>query len=92
MSKSNIVLAILAGAVIGGMIAIVLKAESVLDNDEDEGSEENGQPNDTKFENIARQFSDRISSELKTAESKLQSAVKSKTDFSLPDGEFGGFL
>ena len=90
MSKSNIVLAILAGAVIGGMIAIVLKAESVLDDDDD--SEDDEQPDDTKLENIARQFSDRISSELKTAETKLRSAVKSKTDFSLPDGEFGGFL
>ncbi|MEJ7610916.1 MAG: hypothetical protein WKF88_07030 [Ferruginibacter sp.] len=90
MSKSNIVLAILAGAVIGGLVAIVLKAEAALEPEEDDGEEKPA--GNATLENIARQFSDRISSDLKTAEGKLQSAVKKKSDFSLPEGEFGGFL
>ena len=90
MSKSNIVLAILAGAVIGGAVAIVLKAQSALEPQEDEAEEE--PVANANLENIARQFSDRISSELRTAEGKLHSAVKKKSDHSMPDGEFGVFL
>lgn len=84
MKKSNIVLAILAGAAIGGIVAIILKAESaVLDYTEDEEK-------DSSFEKISRQFSEKFSSELKTAENKIKSAVKSN-EFSKHD-EGGVFL
>ena len=84
MKKSNIVLAILAGAAIGGIVAIILKAESaVLNYTEEEGK-------NSTFENISRQFSEKFSSELKTAENKIKSAVKSN-EFSKHDDE-GVFL
>lgn len=88
MSKSNIVLAILAGAVIGGIVAVVLTAENALEDEHTEEDEEQT----TRTENIARQFSERLSSELKAAELKVRSAVKKDTDFNQPQGEFGVFL
>ena len=84
MKKSNIVLAILAGAAIGGIVAITLKAEneiSTLNVDEEENS---------SFDKIAQQFSDKLSSDLKTAESKIKSTEKNN-DFSKHDEE-GVFL
>ncbi|MFN0083488.1 MAG: hypothetical protein ACKVOM_13340 [Ferruginibacter sp.] len=92
MKKSNIVLAILAGAAIGGIIAIVLKAENALTDDD---AEEDGDDNDDEnnaFNKIARQFSDKISSELKAAENKIKSAVKIDNGFLKPDEETGVFL
>lgn len=88
MSKSNIALAILAGAVIGGIIAVVVTAENALTDDNHEEEEEES---NQRAENIARQFSERLSSELQTAELKIKSAVK-QTDFNQPQGEFGVFL
>lgn len=87
MKKSNIVLAILAGAAIGGIIAIVLKAENALTKDEDEEGEKNN-----AFNKIAQQFSEKISSELKAAENKIKSAVKNNDGFLKPDEETGVFL
>ncbi len=84
MKKSNIVLAILAGAAIGGIVAIILKAENEISNlnvDEEENS---------SFDKIAQQFSDKLSSDLKTAESKIKSTEKNN-DFSKHDEE-GVFL
>jgi|GEM_PF-2492919 len=84
MKKSNIVLAILAGAAIGGIVAIILKAENEISNlnvDEEENS---------SFDKIAQQFSDKLSSDLKTAESKIKSTEKNN-DFSKHD-EDGVFL
>ena len=91
MSKSNIALAVLAGAVIGGAVALILKAQSELDeavSPEEAADEEEESP---EFETIAKQFSERISSELKAAEEKLKSAAK-RSDLIIPDGEFGVFL
>ena len=82
MKKSNIVLAILAGAVVVGIVAIILKAEAAVLDDETE--------RDSSFTKIARQFSEKISSDLKTAESKIKSSVKSN-EFSKHDEE-GVFL
>lgn len=84
MKTSNIVLGILAGAAIGGIVAIILKAEKELlelseDNDEE-----------TTFDKIAQQFSDKLSSGLKKAETKIKSTVKSN-EFSKHDEE-GVFL
>lgn len=84
MKKSNIVLALLAGAAIGGIVAIILKAEHEIPNvnaDEDENS---------SFDKIAQQFSDKLSSGLKKAESKLKSTEKNN-NFSKRDEE-GVFL
>jgi hypothetical protein len=87
MKKSNIVLAILAGAAIGGIIAIAFKAEkALLTEQEDEDSDNN------VFDKIAQQFSDKISSELKTAEYRIKSEVKNNTGFLKPDEETGVFL
>ena len=92
MSKSNIALAIIAGAVIGGIVAIVLKAEKALDDEEEEDEYEETAPVKNQFENIAQQFSEKISSELQAAESKIKSAVKKDPGFMNHEGEFGVFL
>ena len=75
MKKSNIILAILAGAAIGGIVAIILKEENEIlkiNVDEDD---------DSSFDKIAQQFSDKLSSGLKTAESKIKSTEKSNEFF-----------
>ena len=84
MSKSNIVLAILAGAAIGGIVAIVLKAEHALEADSEEETE-------NSFAQISRQFSDRISTQLKTAEDRIRSVSKTSS-YNIPDDEFGILL
>jgi len=84
MKKSNIVLALIAGAAIGGIVAIILKAEQEISKpnaEEDENS---------SFDKIAQQFSDKLSSGLKKAESKIKSTGKNN-DFSKLDEE-GVFL
>ena len=91
MSKSNIALAIIAGAVIGGIVAIVLKAEKALDEEYDH-DEETEEEESNIFGDIAKQFSERISSELLAAENKIKSAVKKEPGFIAPHGEFGIFL
>ena len=85
MKKSNIVLAIIAGAAIGGIVAIILQAEKAIINEQQNDTE------DGAFEKIAQQFSDKISSDLKTAETKIKSTVKSN-GFLKPDEETGVFL
>ena len=84
MKKSNIILAILAGAAIGGIVAIILKAEHELlnltEDDEDH----------SPFNKIAEQFSDKLSPGFKAAESKIKSAAKSN-ELSKHDDE-GVFL
>ena len=92
MSKSNIALAIIAGAVIGGAVALVLQAQHLLDPEEAEDEPQKEPSALDEFGNIARQFSERISSELKAAENKIKSAVKKDPDFTIPQGEFGVFL
>ena len=89
MKASNIVLAVLAGAAIGGIVAIVLKAENALF--EDGNDDENGNES-SAFERIANQFSEKISSELKTAEHKLKSAVQGNSRLLKPDEQDGVFL
>ncbi len=86
MSKSNIVLAIIAGAAIGGIVAIILKAENALATDDDTETEE------PKLARIAKQFSDKISSELKTAEQKIKSAAQSASSLNISKGEQGVYL
>ena len=93
MSRSNIALAIIAGAVIGGAVALFLTAGRMLDEDPISGEEEyEGDEEHPMIESIARQFSERISSELKTAEEKIKSAVKKAPGPNAPEGEFGVFL
>ncbi len=92
MSKTRVALAILAGAVVGAVVVAVLQAEKMLDDEhpaEDSEEEENSQ---SILGNIARQFSERISADLKTAEDKIRSGVKKSTDFSAHKDEFGVFL
>lgn len=97
MKKSNIVLGILAGAAIGGAVALILKARKELDEiadgiDEEEEDDDEPRP-ESRFENIARQFSERISDELKSAENRIRSAVKKgSSSFNVSDGEYGTFL
>ena len=84
MKTSNIILGLLAGAAIGGIVAIILKAEhELLEFGEDDAEE-------SSFDKIAQQFSDKLSSGLKTAESKIKSSVRSN-EFSKHDDE-GVFL
>ena len=75
---------ILAGAAIGGIVAIILKAEHelLISNEVDDEY--------SSFNKIAQQFSDKLSPSLKTAESKIKSVVKSN-EFSKHDEE-GVFL
>lgn len=87
MKASNIVLAILAGAAVGGIIAIVLKAENALTGNDEEDEYET-----PAFKKIANQFSDKISSELKAAEHKLKNAVQRNTGLLKPDEQDGVFL
>ncbi len=84
MKKSNIILAVLAGAAIGGIVAIILKAEHELLNSNEDNA------NNSSFKKIAQQFSNKLSLGLKTAESKIKAGVKSN-EFSKHDEE-GVFL
>lgn len=84
MKTSNIILGIIAGAAIGGIVAIILKAEHELTNSNKDDAE------DFSFNKIAQQFSDKLSSGFRTAESKIKSAAKSN-EFSKHDEE-GVFL
>ena len=84
MKKSNIILGIIAGAAIGGIVAIVLKAEQELLELRNDNTDKNS------FNKIAQQFSDKLSHGLKTAESKIKSTVKN-SEFSKHDDE-GVFL
>ncbi len=90
MSKSNIALALIAGAVIGGIVIIALKTEDALFAPD--GADEAEEKKSTRTEKIARQFSERISSDLEAAEIKINSAGKKDTGFTKPQGEFGVFL
>ena len=93
MKRSNIALAIIAGAVIGGAVAIFLTAERMLDEDPIAGEEQyEGEEDHPMIETITKQFSDRIAPELKTAEEKIRSAVKKAPGPHSPEGEFGVFL
>ena len=85
MKRSNIFLAIIAGAAIGGIVAIILQAEHSLIQEQENDNEDNA------FDKIAQQFSEKISSDLKTAETKVKSSVKSN-GFLKPDEEAGVFL
>jgi uncharacterized protein HemX len=89
MSKSKIILALLAGVAIGAVVAYTVKTiqEETMD---DNFSDEEKQP--TTLDNIAQQFSDKISSELKTAEKKIRTAVKKEIDALNPESELGLFL
>jgi len=89
MKASNIVLAVLAGAAIGGIIAIVLKAENALTESSED--EKNGYES-SAFKKIANQFSEKISSDLKTAEHKLKSAAQRNSGLLKPDEQDGVFL
>lgn len=84
MKKSNIILGILAGAAIGGIVAIILKAEHELLNSNEDDAD------NSFFNKIAQQFSDKLSPGLKSAESKIKSETKSN-EFSKHDDE-GVFL
>lgn len=90
MSKSNIALAIVAGAVIGGIVALVLRTEKLLEEAMDENDDEEYEP--PRFEKIAGQFSDRISSEMRKAEDKIKSAVRGEAALRQSGEESGVFL
>ncbi len=89
MSKSKIILALIAGVAIGAVVAYTVQTIHEQTVNEDL-AEENKQP--TTLENIAQQFSDKISSELKTAEKKIRTAVKKEIDALNPESELGLFL
>lgn len=91
MSKSNIALAIIAGSVIGGIIALVLKTEDALFPDYAEDEFENDRAK-SRTQTIARQFSDRISTDLDAAEMKIKSAFKKDSAHTDSSGERGVFL
>lgn len=91
MSKSNIALAIIAGSVIGGIIALVLKTEDALFPEHEEDESENDRAK-SRTQSIARQFSDRISSDLDAAEIKIKSAFKKDSALTDSSGERGVFL
>jgi hypothetical protein len=89
MSKSKIILALLAGVAIGAVVAYTVK--TIQEEKADGGlSDEERQP--TTLDNIAQQFSDKISSELKMAEKKIRTAVKKEIDALNPESELGLFL
>ncbi len=89
MSKSKIVMALLAGIAIGAVVAYTVN--SINEQAQEEGlAKEEREP--TTLENIAQQFSDKISSELKTAEKKIRTAVKKEIDALNPESELGLFL
>ena len=93
MSKSNIALAIIAGAVIGGAVALILKAEAWAEDAQGPGEDEyETDENHPIIETIAQQFSERISTELAAAEEKIKSAVKKDSEIRMPEGESGVFL
>ncbi len=86
MSKSSkVVLALLAGVAIGVAVAYIAK-EKNTENDIAESQEP------TALDNIAQQFSDKISTELKAAEKKIRSAVKKEMGIISPEQEMGLFL
>ncbi len=89
MSKSKIILALLAGVAIGAIVAYTVNTinEEKIDGDL---ADEEREP--TTLENIAQQFSDKISSELKTAEKIIRTAVKKEIDALNPESELGLFL
>jgi uncharacterized membrane-anchored protein YhcB (DUF1043 family) len=89
MSKSKIILALLAGVAIGAVLAYTVQTINEQPV-EDELSDEEKQP--TTMDNIAQQFSDKISSELKMAEKKIRTAVKKEIDALNPESELGLFL
>jgi hypothetical protein len=86
MSKSNILLAIIAGATIGGIIAIVLKAEDALTDESQEGSEY------SYFGAIAKQFNDKLSPQLEKAENKIKSNSGGSNFVDEKRGDAGIFL
>ena len=67
------------------IVAIILQAERSLIEEQENDNEDN------TFDKIAQQFSEKISSDLKTAETKIKSSVKSN-GFLKPDEETGVFL
>ncbi len=89
MSKSKILLALLAGVTIGAVVAYSVKTITEKDNTDNLVDEEK-QP--TTIDNIAQQFSDKISAELKAAEKKIRTAVKKEIDALNPESELGLFL
>jgi peptidoglycan hydrolase CwlO-like protein len=89
MNKSKIILAIAAGAVIGGAIALTIKHNNQTTEEDDEKLS-NTEP--SKLENIAQQFADKISVELETAERKIKSAVSKEMNRLNPESELGLFL
>jgi hypothetical protein len=90
MNKSTkVLLALGAGVALGAVLAYVIKTASEK-NAEDFLSD--GEEEPTKLDNIAKQFSDKISAELKAAETKIRSAVRKEIDGLNPERELGLFL
>ncbi len=89
MSKSKIILALLAGVAIGAVVAYSVK--TIIEKTTDDSlADEEKLP--TTIDNIAQQFSDKISTELKAAEKKIRTAVKKEIDALNPESELGLFL
>jgi uncharacterized protein HemX len=89
MSKSKIILALIAGVAIGAVVAYAVQS-SIDKETEDTLADEEQKPN--KLEAIAQQFSDKISSELKAAEKKIRTSVQKEIDALNPESELGLFL
>jgi uncharacterized membrane protein YraQ (UPF0718 family) len=89
MNKSKIILALLAGVTIGAVVAYSVKTITEKDNTDNIVDEEK---QSATIDNIAQQFSDKISTELKAAEKKIRTAVKKEIDALNPESELGLFL
>jgi uncharacterized protein HemX len=89
MSKSKIILALIAGVAIGAVVAYAVQAST---DNETEDTLADGEQKPSKLESIAQQFSDKISSELKAAEKKIRTSVQKEIDALNPESELGLFL
>jgi hypothetical protein len=90
MSKSlKILLALGTGVAIGATLAYVIKTANEKNIDSTYADDE---VEPTKLDGIAKQFSDKISAELKAAETKIRSAVRKEIDGLNPERELGLFL
>ncbi len=89
MNKSKIILAVLAGVAIGAVVAYAIK-KTTEENDEQILKNETNEP--SKLDSIAKQFSEKISTELKAAEKKIKTAVQKEIDALSPEKELGLFL
>jgi predicted alpha/beta-fold hydrolase len=90
MSKSSkILMAVATGVAIGAVLAYTVKK---INEEKVDDLAINTTSEPTTLENIAEQFSNKISSELKAAELKIRSSVRKEMDALNPEKDLGLFL